>query len=112
MSIKLSRLFTLSFLIGIVLLQFGCHPNLDSKEIASSENNVSSFCPFGICKGINPSILYYSKEMESLHMNEYSATSVLPPKPFVNGDTFVGDLFVDIDYNVLYTKKREFALSR
>ncbi len=92
-------------LLSLVFLHTGFNSNLTSKELETVHDNKENFCPFGICQGVDINSIAMIEELKSKLLNDYSASSVMPPKPFIDGDTYTGDLLISIDYFVLYSKQ-------
>lgn len=88
-------------LLSLILSLFGCQLN-DPDEV---KDDRKSFCPFGICKGSDPNELFDNEVIRSVHLDVYSATNVIPPQPFIEGETFIGDMFEGIQYSVLHSEQ-------
>lgn len=110
MKIRLWNIISHFFATSLILLLFGCHSEGKSNEDESvlretiiSDHEIEIFCPFGICMGDTIDSIPMNEALRSSHVDKYSSSIVLPPKPFFQGESNTGNLFEGVDYNVLYS---------
>lgn len=86
---------------------------LSCSIVNASNIKAEGYCPFGICKGIDPTVLYKDDKRAKLMMNSYIAGGF----PIVNHLSFI-DKYLNIhpsdgiDYSVFYSQETGVCAAR